>query len=48
MKILKRNFTFIKEIKRVDGADVTKFTFKYDKFFYRRFGSGYLRYLCVK
>ena len=47
-KILKRNFTFIKEIKGVDGADVTKFTFKYDKFFSRRFGSGHLRYLCVK
>jgi ubiquinone/menaquinone biosynthesis C-methylase UbiE len=47
-KILKRNFSFINEIKGVKGADVTKFTFKYDKFFSRRFGSGHLRYLCVK
>jgi ubiquinone/menaquinone biosynthesis C-methylase UbiE len=46
--LLKKHFSFIKEIKGVSGADVTRFTFKDDKFFSKRFGTGNLRYICVK
>ena len=47
-KILKKNFTKVKIVKGVPGADVTKHLFRKDKFFKRRFGTGNLRYLCIK
>lgn len=46
--ILNKNFSKVIEIPGVNGADVTKHTFKKDKFFKVRFGSGNLRYLCKK
>ena len=47
-KILKYNFSKIKKISGIAGADVTRETFKKDSFFKNRFGSGNLRYLCKK
>ena len=47
-KILKKNFSKIKKISGVYGADVTPETFKGDRYFKKRFGSGNLRYLCIK
>ena len=47
-KILKYNFSKIKKISGIPGADVTRETFKKDSFFKNRFGSGNLRYLCKK
>lgn len=47
-KILKKNFSKIKKIPGVYGADVTPETFKGDRYFKKRFGSGNLRYLCTK
>jgi ubiquinone/menaquinone biosynthesis C-methylase UbiE len=47
-KILKNNFSKVIELKGVNGADVTKYTFPHDNFFKKRFGSGNLRYLCIK
>ena len=47
-KMLKNNFSVIEKIEGINGADVTKKTFKNDKYFKKRFGSGNLRYLCKK
>ena len=47
-KMLKNNFSKIKKISGINGADVTRETFKNDNFFKNRFGSGNLRYLCKK
>lgn len=47
-KMLKNNFSKIKKISGISGADVTRETFKNDNFFQNRFGSGNLRYLCIK
>jgi ubiquinone/menaquinone biosynthesis C-methylase UbiE len=47
-KMLKNNFSKIKKISGISGADVTRETFKNDNFFKNRFGSGNLRYLCKK
>lgn len=47
-KILNQNFSKIEKISGINGADVTKETFKDDTFFQKRFGSGNLRYLCKK
>jgi len=47
-KILKNNFSKVIPIKGILGADVTKKTFFKDEYFLERFGSGNLRYLCVK
>jgi ubiquinone/menaquinone biosynthesis C-methylase UbiE len=46
--ILKKNFSRVKKIEGIIGADVTKNTFSNDKYFKIRFGTGNLRYLCVK
>ena len=46
--MLKKNFSKIIKIDGVNGADVTPKTFSNDKYFIKRFGSGNLRYLCVK
>lgn len=47
-KILKRSFSKINEVDGVPGADVTQKTFSNDRYFKKRFGSGNLRYLCIK
>ena len=47
-KTLKSSFSKIKKVNGIPGADVTQNTFSNDKYFKRRFGSGNLRYLCVK
>lgn len=47
-KMLKKNFSKLEKISGINGADVTRETFKNDKFFKTRFGSGNLRYLCKK
>ena len=47
-KILKKSFSTIKKVDGIAGADVTPKTFSNDKYFERRFGSGNLRYLCIK
>ena len=47
-KILKKSFSVIKKVDGIPGADVTQKTFSNDKFFKKRFGSGNLRYLCIK
>lgn len=47
-KILKKYFSKIERVKGVPGADVTVNTFKNDKYFKLRFGTGNLRYLCTK
>ena len=47
-KMLKKNFSKIIKIHGIDGADVTPHTFSNDKYFNQRFGSGNLRYLCIK
>lgn len=47
-KMLKKNFKKISKINGINGADVTQYTFSNDKFFNQRFGSGNLRYLCIK
>jgi ubiquinone/menaquinone biosynthesis C-methylase UbiE len=47
-KMLKNNFSKVKKISGISGADVTRETFKNDKFFKNRFGTGNLRYLCKK
>jgi ubiquinone/menaquinone biosynthesis C-methylase UbiE len=48
LKILKKNFSRVQELQGVKGADVTKNNFSNDKYFKKRFGSGNLRFLCVK
>jgi len=47
-KLLRNSFTKIMKVDGIPGADVTKKTFFNDKYFKKRFGSGNLRYLCVK
>ena len=47
-KILKKNFTSIKKLKGVPGADLTKSIYRKDKYFNLRFGEGDLRYICKK
>lgn len=47
-KILMKNFSNIKKVVGINGADITKEKFKDDRFFTKRFGSGNLRYLCYK
>lgn len=50
--VLKKNeineFLKLEKISGINGADVTRETFKNDKFFKTRFGSGNLRYLSKK
>tara|TARA_B100001057_G_scaffold385785_1_gene392593 strand:- start:73 stop:1152 length:1080 start_codon:yes stop_codon:yes gene_type:complete len=47
-KILKKSFSIIKKVEGISGADVTPKTFSNDRYFKIRFGSGNLRYLCIK
>ena len=47
-KILIKYFRKIEKIDGIYGADVTVKTFKKDRYFKKRFGTGNLRYLCVK
>jgi ubiquinone/menaquinone biosynthesis C-methylase UbiE len=47
-KMLKKSFSKVSKVDGVEGADVTPKTFKGDKYFNLRFGSGNLRYLCQK
>ena len=47
-KILKKNFTSIKKLKGVPGADLTESIYRKDKYFNLRFGDGDLRYICKK
>ncbi len=46
--ILKKNFSKIKKLQGVPGADLTKQIYKKDKFYNFRFGEGDLRYICKK
>lgn len=47
-KLLRNNFKYLTRVPGVDGIDVTEELFKDDKYFKKRFGSGNLRYICMK
>lgn len=47
-KILLKNFSKIKRLNGVPGADLTPEIYKGDRYYKKRFGEGDLRYLCLK